>query len=176
MVADPCPPTKRGEDWAAGCFQADGDGRRVKPHYLKRLTPDRRGITTVMIEHPRELVAVDRRGKVVVPGIRHTGDFDYRDAEGGIGRFETGLDGKTALRCGYFDSRTFRIVIPAEYDQCQAFAGGEALVCKGCVSRCDDADCHHSTFVGGDGFALGPDGTIRERFKPTGKRPDNPFR
>ena len=155
-------------EWAASCFVMDKSGRRLKPQYLKHLQFDSRGLTTLVIFEPPELVAVNRQGKVVVPGIRHTGDFDYPDAEGGIGRFETPPrtpESKVKSKCGYFDSRDFRIVIPAEYAQCDPFSKGEAVACKDCVRACTAPECQDSILLDGEGIAFGPDGIVLKRFK-----------
>jgi len=165
-AAQPCP--DKDGDWAASCFVTDKNGRRLKPQYLKHLQFDSRGFTTMVIVQLRELVAVNRHGKVVVPGIRHSGDFDYPDAEGGIARFETPpftLGGKVKPKCGYFDSRDFRIVIPAEYAQCDPFSKGEAVVCKECIKACTAPECQDSILLDGEGIAFGPDGVERRRFK-----------
>lgn len=167
-AADACPEKGANAEWAAGCFKTDKGSRRLKPQHLKHLRFDSRGHATLVISEPRELVAVNRQGKVVVPGIRHTGDFDFRDAEGGIARFETSPTApgsKARPQCGYFDSRSFRIVIPAEYAQCTPFANGEAIVCKDCASVCVEPECQDSILVDGDGVALGPDGNVRRRFR-----------
>jgi len=167
-AAHPCPETSGNPEWAASCFVADKGGRRLKPQYLKGLQFDSRGFTTLVISEPRELVAVNRQGKVVVPGIRHTGDFDYPDAEGGIARFESPPftpGSKVKPRCGYFDSRDFRIIVPAEYAQCHPFSKGEAVACKDCVLVCTEPECQDSALVDGEGVALGPDGSVRNRFR-----------
>jgi hypothetical protein len=167
-AADLCPATSPGAEWAATCFETDHASRRVKRPYIKHLRPNDQGYATVIISEPRELVAIDRDGKVVVPGIVHTGDFDFPTAHGGVGRFITrkNLPGnRTAPQCGYFDSASFRVVIPAEYDHCKPFADGEAIACKHCQSHCVDPDCHDSVLTGGEGVALALDGTVRRRFK-----------
>lgn len=168
IAADPCPAGSPGTEWASTCFETDHTGRRVKSPYLKRLRFDRHGYATVMISEPRELVAVNRRGKVVVPGIVHTGDDDFPHAYGGIARFTIAshVPGATVRsRCGYFDSRSFRIVVPAEYDHCQAFADDEAIACKECESYCTGPECQDRLLIGGTGFILGLDGKVRGRRK-----------
>jgi len=73
-AAEPsCP---RGDDWSAACFEKVGGERRVKARYLPRLARQPSGMAVVVIDDPREMVAVDRRGVVRVPGIYHAGDFD----------------------------------------------------------------------------------------------------
>lgn len=168
IAADPCPAESPGVEWASTCFETDHTGRRVKSPYIKRLRFDRRGYTTVVISESRELVAIDRRGKVVVPGIMHTGDYDFPHAYAGIARFtiRPHVSGaKARSQCGYFESRNFRIIVPAEYDHCQAFADGVAIACKECESYCTEPECQDRILIGGTGFILGLDGKVRGRRK-----------
>lgn len=168
IAADPCPAESRGTEWASTCFETDHNGRRVKSSYLNRLRFDRRGYTTVVISEPRELVAINRRGEVVVPGIMHTGDYDFPHAHGGIARFtiEPHVPGaKARAQCGYFDSRNFHIVVPAEYDHCQPYTDDEAIACKECESYCTEPECQDRILLGGTGFILGLDGKVRGRRK-----------
>jgi hypothetical protein len=152
---DACP--ARGE-WSAACFEAKGATRQVKPAYRAKLPLQKSGMAVLTISEPRELVAVDRKGVVVIPGIFHTGDFDYPSAEQGVGRFEAG--GK----CGYFSTATFHALVPAAYDQCQAFHEGEALACKDCVRYCTEDECQDSVLVGGRGFAFDARGKLLREF------------
>ncbi len=164
-AADPCPAAKKGGDWSAACLAGEGSERHVKPKYLKRLAWNKHGMATIVVAEPRELLAVDRSGKVVIPNIRHTGDFDYPDAERGIGRF-TVSDAQGKPKCGYFAAGTFAVVVAPEYDQCQAFRDGAAQACKDCVSYCRDQDCHDSVLVGGHGVVLAPDGKVARIHAP----------
>jgi hypothetical protein len=170
-AADACPSAARGaeREWSAQCLDDHGGERRVKPQYLKRLDFNRYGMATIVISSPRELLAVDRRGVVVVPNIRQTGDFDYPSAEQGVGRFAVerpGADGKPVLKCGYFKAERFSIVVPPLYDQCQPVHEGEGDACTDCVRYCTDADCHDSVFVGGKGVVLSADGKILRTYQP----------
>lgn len=168
-AADPCPATSTGGEWAAQCFEGQGRERRVKPRYLDRLSVNRYGMTTITIDAPRELLAVDRRGVVVVPNIRHSGDFDYPSAEHGVGRFAVQFannDGNPVQKCGYFKAEQFSIVVPPLYDQCQPVHAGEGDACTECVRYCTDADCHDSVFVGGKGVVLSPEGKILRTYRP----------
>ncbi|SEN54685.1 hypothetical protein SAMN05428959_102337 [Duganella sp. CF517] len=160
---DPCPRTSSGDEWSARCFIEKGGERKVKPRYLKRIEANGYGMAVIVIEQPREMVAVNRQGIVVVPNIRHTGDFDYPTAERGIGRFAIDVAGdgrRPVLQCGYFKAEQFRIVVPAQYDHCAPFRQGEAQACRECVSYCTDEDCHDRVYVGGEGAALAPNGEI----------------
>lgn len=165
QAGEPCPAAQTGEAWSASCFAGQGSARRVKPEFLPRLDWNRHGMATIVVDEPHELLAVERSGKVVIPDIRHTGDFDYPDAEGGIGRF-TVHDGKGRARCGYFAAERFTVVVAPEYDQCQAFHDGAAQACKDCVSYCTDQECHDSVLVGGHGVVLDLRGKIARRFTP----------
>ena len=168
---DQCPRTKSGNEWSAQCFMENGGERKVKPRYLKRLDVNRYGMAVIVIEEPREMVAVNRRGVVVVPNIRHTGDFDYPTADRGIGRFAmdvAGDDKGPLLKCGYFKAGQFRIVVPAQYDQCGPFREGEGEACSECVSYCTDQDCHDRVFVGGKGVVLAPNGEILRTYNLPG--------
>jgi hypothetical protein len=167
FAADLCPPTKTGAEWSVECFEGKEDARRVKAQYLDRIRFNAHGIATILIGIPRELLAVDRKGNVVVPDIRHAGDFDYPSAYRGIGRFsviKTDAAGNRTEKCGYFKSPQFRILIPAEFNQCEAFNKNGAYACKDCVSYCSDADCHVREFIGGRGFVLGTDGAVKKEF------------
>lgn len=166
---NPCPPTKSGDEWSAQCFTGKGDERKVKRQYLKRINANRHGMAVITIEDPREMVAVNRRGVVVVPNIRHTGDFDYPTADRGIGRFAVnvaGDDTHPVYKCGYFKAEQFRIVVPAQYEQCAPFREGEGEACTECVSYCTDEDCHDRILVGGKGVVLAPNGDILRTYTP----------
>lgn len=156
---DTCPSQESGY-WAAACFMTEGEVRRIKPQYLKRLKLDKSGFDVIFVEETLERLAVNRKGVVVIPGIRWTGDFDYPDAEGGVGRFAA--NGK----CGFFKAPAFKIVIPAAYDFCDPFHDGEAAVCTNCREYCLDEDCHLSTFVGGEGYVFNLKGRLLRRFQP----------
>ena len=159
-AAPSCP--AGGEGWSTRCFSLDGESRKVQPRYLKRLRWNRYGIALVSLHDRFELLAVNRQGEVVVPNIRHTGDFDYPDAEGNVGRFGT----PDHTKCGYFQAPRFTIVVPARYDHCTAFHDGEALACTGCTEYCDDEDCHMHHWIGGEGVVLDPAGAVRGTFQP----------
>jgi hypothetical protein len=156
-ASDPCP--AGADDWAAACFQQQAGIRQVRPAHLGKLVVDRSGHAVLRVAETKELVAVDRRGVVVVPGIYHTGDFDYQQARAGLGRFRSG--GK----CGYFDVGNFEIRIPATFDQCEAF-DESATVCTDCVAYCLDGDCHERLMVGGQGYHLDQRNRVLSRFTP----------
>lgn len=142
-------------EWSARCFHTTGAVRKVKARYVSRI---RAAPTTIHIVDPPELLAVGARGRVIVPGIAHTGDFDMPNPDG-IERF-TAAD----RRCGYFARKTFAIVVPAQFDYCAPFADGKALACTDCAARCSDADCHDTTVSGGHGVELDVAGKVRRRY------------
>jgi hypothetical protein len=170
-AADLCPPTHTGKPWSVQCFEGENDHRRIKSAFIHRVRINAYGMAKISIDDspdmPREVIAVDRYGNVVIPNIRHTGDFDYPSAYRGLGRFSVvNMDGsgKRVEQCGYFQSPQFHILVPAQFDQCEAFAKEDAFACKDCVAYCSDADCHVREFIGGRGFVLGTDGTIKREF------------
>ena len=147
-----------GRDWASSCFTEVGGVRQVKPAYLGNIPFGAGEHATIVIGQPRELVAVDHRGVVVVPGIFHTGDFDYPPPNGELVRFRSGA------KCGYFDPRNFQIRIPAAYDHCRSFQQQVAAVCNDCEVYCTEKECQDSTFVGGTGFELDHNNRVLRRF------------
>lgn len=165
--AELCPRTDRNREWSSACFTGTGPARRVKSEHVKKIIANRAGYATIIIDSPHELVAVDRSGLVRIPNIYHTGDFDFPDANEGLGRFEviTNNDkGERLSKCGYFDGRSFKIIIPATYDQCLAFAQGTAKVCKDCAKICTEPECQNSILVGGQGFSVDSKNRILRQF------------
>lgn len=163
-AADACPSTGRSTEWVAQCFERKGDTRHVKRAFIDRLQFNKEGVTTIMITEPRELVAINRQGEVIVSGIRYTGDFDYPSAENGIGRFYAitrDAADQPKEKCGYFKGQSFGIVVPAQFDSCDPFQDGEAMVCKDCVSYCTSPDCQDTVMIGGVATVLGMDGKAR---------------
>ena len=156
-----CPAKKEGIAWSRTCFETVGETRQVKAEYRDRIALKASGFETILVAEPIELVAVDRDGIVVVPGIAHTGDFDYPTADRGVGRFYSGD------KCGYFQSKSFKIVIPATYDACFPFRDGTALVCRDCVSYCIEPECMNEKFVGGKGYRLNLRGNVVREFVPS---------
>lgn len=155
-----CPAQKEGVAWSRDCFDTVGQTRQVKPEFRDRITVNAKGFETILVAEPLELVAVDREGRVVLPGIAHTGDFDYPTAERGVGRFSSG--GK----CGYFQSASFKITIPPVYEACHPFRAGRAVVCRDCVAYCVEPECQSRQFVGGKGYELDAKGKVLREFTP----------
>ena len=155
---DPCPANQPERDWSTACFDTIGAERRVKPQYVRNIRVKKNGIATIRLDETLELLAVDRRGVVVIPGIYFTGDFDYPAAPGNVGRSgytRRDAQGKyLSSTCGYFNTVTFKVLIPAVYDDCIAFHDNVARVCTGCVRYCTDEDCHMPVQVGGVALTL----------------------
>lgn len=169
FASDLCPSTSKKEEWSVDCFEGVGELRRVKDAFLDRLSLNEHGKAVILIGDPRELLAVDRYGKVVVPNIRHAGDFDYPEAFHGIGRFSmvrVGADGGRIEKCGYFKAPQFQVLVAPDFDQCDAFNEEGAYVCRGCASYCSDAACHNRHFIGGRGFLLDAKGNVKKEFIP----------
>lgn len=145
-------------EWAAACFETSAGKRQLKPEHRSKLAFEKSGMAVIVIAEPREMVAVDRRGIVIVPGIFHTGDFDYPTAVQHVARFQaTG-------KCGFFSSATFNVLVPAEFDQCRAFQDGEAIACKDCKRYCTQDECKDYKLVGGQGFAFDAKGKLLRQF------------
>lgn len=165
--AELCQSTDSKHEWSSECFAGSGAARHVKPKYVKNIVPNKAGFATLIIGNPRELVAVDGSGAIKIPNIFYTGDFDFSDAKQGLGRFqiaEVNLAGKAASKCGYFDVRNFKIVIPAIYDQCLAFTDSSATVCTNCEKYCTEPECQNSILVGGQGFTISNTNRVIHRF------------
>jgi hypothetical protein len=165
-AASLCPSTKLRSDWSAECFESKSDGRHVKATYRNNIHVDRRGVALIVIGEPREVVAVDRRGKVVVPGIEHTGDFDLPYEHNHTNRYwdmVKDANGAVKEQCGYFSTRRFRIVVPAQFDACHAFHDGVASACKHCARYCTEPECQNSVLIGGQGYQVKPDGSMQEK-------------
>ncbi|NYE63838.1 hypothetical protein FHW58_005072 [Duganella sp. 1224] len=159
-AAESCPPSSRQEAWDAACFAGSGAQRHVKPQHLRQLGFGKSGYALIMVDEPPELVAVDWRGVVVVPGIYHDGEGDYPQPRGHLARFRDGA------RCGYFDVRTFQVRVPASYDQCLAFGEQTAQACKDCQVYCTESECQNSMLVGGRGVEIDQRGRIARQFRP----------
>ena len=157
-AAPKCPSTQANDQWSAECFETVGEKRRVKSQYRKNIVPNKFGRAVIVIAEPFEVLAVDRQGLVVVPGIYAGGGPDYPKAEAGIGRFSSGR------KCGYFRTGTFTVIVPPEYGQCQPFQEGTALACQDCVRYCRSGECEDSTLIGGQGFVFDIKGRIQRQF------------
>jgi hypothetical protein len=157
-AANPCPPTHKDLEWSLQCFDTSAAGRRVKAKYLHNVRVKKNGVAIIRIDETFEMLAVDRRGRVVIPDIAFAGDHDYPSAPGNVGRYSIvtrDADGKyISGKCGYFDTLKFKVLIPAVYDECSPFHRSEGHVCTACVRYCTDDDCHDSVQVGGMGMTV----------------------
>ena len=163
-----CPSTKSDLEWSSRCFENTGAGRRVKPAQVKNIVVNKSGYAIILIDTPRELLVVDRRGVVTISNIYHTGDFDYPTARNNIGRFEVTLKnavGQSTSKCGYFHTVKLKIVIPAIYDNCHAFNEGAAVACTDCTRYCTEAECQNSVFLGGQAFVIDRKNKILRKFE-----------
>ncbi|MGW8393519.1 hypothetical protein [Pseudoduganella sp. HUAS MS19] len=149
------------DGWSASCFTERAGVRQLKPQYLRKLSFKKSGKAVIVIDGwPNEVVALDRRGRVVVPGIYHTSDYDYPYAPRGVARFAD-----QSGKCGYFQSNTFEILVPAVYDHCIAYHDGdEANACIDCEMYCTHPDCYSLLLVGGTGFDLDAEGRVTQQY------------
>lgn len=143
------------KEWNEACFDNTAGTRRLKPAFIKRVKFQRNGFAVLYLEG-HELVAINRKGVVVVPGIV-SGDFSYEEAENGVAAFYTRpyQKGNNAQRkCGYFQLSNFKIVIPPVYDICARFQREKAYVCVNCHLDC--ADCHNYAYYGDKAYVITP--------------------
>ena len=156
-LAQSCPATNRHIPWESACFSGQDAERFVRPEFVKNIFVNEAGVAIVEIDRPIELLAVDSQGKVKMPHIFQTGASDFPFAVRGLSRFlvtSTLADGSTASKCGYFDNISYKIAIPAIYDECLAFGEGTAQACNDCKRYCTESDCQSSILVGGNGVVL----------------------
>jgi len=169
--SEQCPSEAAGETWSPQCFDVINETRRLKQEFVSKVKFDPHGFAAISIGQPIELAIVNRRGEIVIPHIRHTGDFDYPDAPSRIGRFAVEYNkanGEPASKCGYFSLDSYQIIVPAQFDHCQAFKKEETYACKECASYCNSEDCQNSTYVGGTRFVIGRNGAITREIRLPG--------
>ena len=164
-AAELCPRTDMSIEWSDQCFQKHGPVRKVKAQFVNKLQSGS-AATKLLVVETRELLAVDAHGRVILSNIAYTGDFDLPNPDG-VGRFAPvpSLEEETKRQCGYFREKNFTIIVPPQFDHCEAFVDGRAHACIDCVAYCDDEECHRKTLVGGRGVELDTEGKIRRRFK-----------
>lgn len=164
FASELCPRTDQSTEWSEKCFQVDGAVRKVKGQFVSKLRSSS-GATKILISETRELLVVDSHGRVILPNIAYTGDFDLPNPNG-VGRFAsvTSIKDGAKRQCGYFREKNFKIIVAPKFDYCEAFVDGSAQACVDCVAYCDDEDCHGKTLVGGRGVELDTEGRIRRRF------------
>lgn len=167
-----CPNADESGYWPAACLEATPTGRRIKPAYVNKLKFDKSGFATLMLDETMELLAVNKRGVVVISNIYFAGDFDFHDAEAGIGRFAVKVNdqpGRRSLKCGYFQVRRYEVVIPATYDNCLPFRDGKAHVCKDCTEYCTEPDCQDSRLLYGTGYLVDRNNKVLRQFEQGGE-------
>lgn len=148
QAEEPCPASRNSEldDWYSECFEMHGTIRQVKKKHLHKLRFNKYGFATIgIIEGLPEIVAVNKKGIVVIPGIRW-GSRDYPSSPGGVSRFYTRDD----YKCGYFKLSNFSIIVPAIYDNCLAFWEGEGIACNNCVGYRSSWDFSFGGYYGND--------------------------
>ena len=171
-AAPPCPAThpEAISEWSLRCFEQQGDTLRVKPRYLRKLRVNRAGVTLIVVSMPLDplsLMAVGRDGTIVVPNIRHLGDFDLPNPDG-IGRFDVvtrDAAGEPEYRCGFYDQKTYRIIVAPTYAHCRPFHEGTGFACVDCNNYCRDPDCHDSAYTDGQGFSFDRRGTVLKSWR-----------
>jgi hypothetical protein len=164
FASETCPRTDWSTEWSKACFEVHGAVRKVKGQFVSKLRPSG-GPIKILISETRELLAVDARGRVILPNIVYTGDFDLPNPDG-VGRFASVTSPKAGAKgqCGYFRETNFKIIVAPQFDYCEAFSDGKAQACVDCVAYCDDEECRSKTLVGGRGVELDIEGKIRRRF------------
>ena len=163
-AAPMCPTTHAHgtSEWSVRCFDKQGDTLKVKPRYLGKLRVNRAGVTLIMVSETFALLAVGRDGTTVIPNIRFVGDFDLPNPDG-IGRFDVvtrDAADEPEYRCGYYDQKTYRIIVAPTYAHCSPFHEGRGVACVDCNDYCRDEDCHDSVFTDGQAFGFDRRGTI----------------
>lgn len=150
--------------WTTKCFENSAQGQKIKKGYIKNIRANRFGRSAIWLEDRLELIIVDNFGNIVVPNVFHAGDFDKLGEGHRLIRFsvpDTGFKEMQKGRCGYIDSSTLGIVVPASFDQCGSYVGGKAVACENCVKYCTEyPDCQDSVFIGGMSFVLNKTGKI----------------
>ena len=164
QAAPMCPTTHAREtsEWSVQCFEKHGEALKVKPRYVRKLRVNRAGVTLIMVSEIFALLAVGRDGTIVVPNIRHLRDFDLPNPDG-IGRFDVitrDAAGEPAYRCGFYDQKTYRIIVAPTYAHCGPFHEGTGAACTDCNNYCRDEDCHDSVFTDGQAFSFDRRGTV----------------
>ena len=167
-VDDPCPKTSTSIEWSDVCFKTTKAGRQVQQQYRKNLVFDRKGFAAVVITAPAQLVAVNRRGKVVRTSRNNLSGFSFEPSDHPIARFGyvvASSGDRADFKCGFFQrGKNFKVMVPPVYDQCDEFVDGKALVCIGCTSHCESGDCHETDFIHGEGLVITSKNEVLRRF------------
>lgn len=162
-----CPVTSKDREWSAACFSGGKSSRVVKPVHRQKLRLNRAGFAAITIDEPREVVIVDRHGKVVIPDVYFGGDFGFPHGRSGRMSFQAPVrqsDGTVKGKCGYIDAATYRLVISARYDHCRTFEDPVTITCTGCIQYCTEMECQNSTFINGQGYQINRFGKVLKEF------------
>jgi hypothetical protein len=129
----------------------------IAPGLLKDLPFDSQGLAAVH-SSAKGWMYVNRKGKVLITGVAvmDNGADTFHD---GLVRFVRNA------RYG-FANRKGQIVIDPVYDGAMNFENGRAAVCKGCTVKCDDSECEHSSFSGGEWIQIDTKGNVVARLHP----------
>lgn len=156
QAEEPCPASRNSElrYWHSECFEMSRAKRQVKKKHLYKLRVNKYGFATIEIGDPTEYVVVNKKGIVVIPGIRW-GKLDYPSSPSGVSRFYTrdGIDTTDStiiFKCGYFKISNFSIIVPAIYEHCTAFSEGQGITCNNCTRYCASYHCDISGLYGSD--------------------------
>ena len=168
-AAPMCPTTHaRGtSEWSVRCFEKHGEALKVKPRYLRKLRVNRAGVTLIMVPETYALLAVGRDGTTVIPNIRYVGDFDLPNPDG-IGRFDVitrDAAGERDYRCGFYDQKTYKIIVAPTYAHCGPFHEGAGFACADCNNSCRDEACHDSVYPDGQGISFDRRGTVMKSWR-----------
>lgn len=143
--------------WDLNCFDRNGNDLQVKKEYLKKIRGEKKFPIIIHITDPFEGVVVNREGIVITRGIYYSTQENFTH---GFIRYRQKASGK----CGYVSTKTLKITIPAQWDECGQFYHGSATVCNDCKNYCSDIDCHTSSYFGGQSFVVDKRGKIIRAF------------
>jgi hypothetical protein len=142
----PCMTTSA-EDYSS-CLERRGSGLVVRRSVLRHLSFID-GLSSVWSKGLGWMY-LNKTGKIIIEGVSamDNGPDDFHD---GLVRVER--NGK----CG-FSNREGKAAIPLIYDGCLNFENKAARVCLKCHSECDDKECGHHEFKGGEWICINTSG------------------
>jgi hypothetical protein len=147
---------ERGE--ISNCLRQLMDGNLfVAPKVRKQLHFDSHGLASVF-SPGNGWMYVSRKGRIIVHGVP--------TVDNGPDSFHDGLVRVLVHQKYGFANRKGQLVIPPTYDGAMSFDNRKAKVCKGCESKCSEADCEHHFFSGGEWFQIDTHGTEVSRVQP----------
>lgn len=136
-----------------------------------KIKPNNKATTRSLIElnDGIELAVIDHTREIVVPNVFRAGDFDIGSDGHRLIRFrvpESGFKNMKKGKCGYIDSITLNIMVPATYDECSPFIDDRAIACISCEKYCTEyPDCQNSVLLGGTTFTLNISGKVESKTK-----------